>query len=216
MWERLREEWRICLTLAWESYCEGSVPIAAVVTESGGKIVSRGRNRIAVTSPPEKGQIVGGPLAHAEVNALLPLNGLGVEVSSCELFTLVEPCPLCIGAICMAGVKKVSYAARDTWSGSVNLLDASPYLRWKRIEAIPPEDRELETLIHMLQVDHQLSDGHPRANDVIEKWRTHYPEDVRKGQNLYESGETRRMRRSGLSALDAVNHLYPWIGAGTV
>ena len=151
MWDTLAEPWKVCLTLAWESFCEGSVPIGSVITGAGGRILAAGRNRRAADPAGEPGQISGSLLAHAEVNALLRLDLESTDVRSCELYSAVEPCPLCIGAICMAGIKVVRYAARDTWAGSTNLLGASPYLVRKAIRSFPPEDARLETAVQMLQ-----------------------------------------------------------------
>lgn len=211
MWNRLPEAWRVSLSLAWESYCEGSIPIAAVVTDGQGKIVSRGRNRSGGAPSVEANQIGGNQLAHAELNALLALDERAVDVRACQLHTLVEPCPLCIGAICMSGLKQVRYAARDSWSGSIDLLEASSYLRWKQIEAIPPEDTELETLIHMLQVDRQLQSGHARAREVIEKWAVRDPEGVRLGRILFESGSLARLQADGASPTEVVTALHRWM-----
>ena len=208
MWNKLIEPWQVCLSLAWQSYCEDSIPIASVIVNSDGNIISQGRNRKSAPLEPNENQIIGGPLAHAEINALLALDWSSIDPYSIELFTTVEPCPLCIGAICMSGVKKFRYAARDTWSGSTNLLDASEYFRWKRIEVIPPENPELEKIIHMLQVEGQLTHNHPRAQDVLKKWSTSYPEHVRKGRYLFESGDLARMRSDGNSAREVIDRLH--------
>jgi tRNA(adenine34) deaminase len=208
MWNSLIETWQACLVLAWESYCEGSIPIASVVVNSEGNIISRGRNRKSTPFEANENQIGGGPLAHAEINALLALDWSNTDPYAIELYTTVEPCPLCIGAICMSGVKKFRYAARDTWSGSTNLLNASPYLQWKSIQAIPPADPKLETIIHMMQVEGQLAHNHPRAKDVLRKWSEFYPEDVHKGRYLFDSGELTRMRSEGIPARDVIDRLY--------
>jgi len=49
MWNMLIERWRVCLSLAWQSYCEGSVPIGSVVVDSEGNILSQGRNKKSVS-----------------------------------------------------------------------------------------------------------------------------------------------------------------------
>ncbi len=208
MWDRLSEPWQICLTLSWESYCEGSVPIGAVVVDRQGRLLSRGRNRRSVSSSINHKEITGSQLAHAELNALLALDPTRVEMRTVELYTVLEPCPLCIGAICMAGVKTIRYAARDNWAGSTNLLDASPYLHWKRISAIIPQDRELEMVIHMLQVVDQLRRDYSRTEEVLAKWSLDFPENVRKGRLLFESGELERMCKEDAPAEQGVNFIF--------
>ena len=105
----------------------------------------------------------------------------------------------------MSGIKRVRYAARDAWSGSTDLLEASAYLKWKNIRAIPPQDHEFEKIIHMIQVDDQLIREHLRTREVLEKWSAQYPDDVRRGRLLYKSGELHRIREEGDSAADVVN-----------
>ncbi|MEX2534009.1 MAG: integrase core domain-containing protein [Trueperaceae bacterium] len=45
--ETLTKPWQACLSLAWEAYCAGSLPIGAIITDDQGKILARGRNRLA-------------------------------------------------------------------------------------------------------------------------------------------------------------------------
>ncbi len=208
MWDDLIEPWQACLALGWEAFLEGSRSIGAVVVDVEGSIIAQGRNRVSGQIESQKKQIVGSPLAHAEINALLALDLSSIDVHSVELFTTVEPCPLCIGAICMIGVKKIRFAARDSWSGSTNLLNASPYLRWKQITAVRPEDEELERIVHMLQVCDQLALNHPRTEEVLEKWSVHYPENVRKGRQLYETGELVHLKEDSIPVKDAMNRLF--------
>jgi tRNA(adenine34) deaminase len=207
MWETLSHPWRVCVEQAWQAYCSGSVPIGAVITNETGEILSVGRNRIFDQAPESEKQISGVPLAHAELNALLALDYAEVDPHLCILYSIVEPCPLCIGAICMAGIKNVHYAARDTWSGSTNLLEATPYLRSKSIKAVGPQDSEFETVIQMMQVDCHLRKAHPRVELVLEAWEKD-PEAIRKGRMLFRAGELPRMREEGFSAAEALSRIH--------
>jgi tRNA(adenine34) deaminase len=186
----------------------GSIPIGAVITNETGEILSIGRNRSSDKAPESEKQICGVPLAHAELNALLALDYAEVDPHLCILYSIVEPCPLCIGAICVAGIKNVHYAARDAWSGSTNLLEATPYLRWKSIKAVGPQDSDFETVIHMMQVDCQLRRAHPRVESVLDAWEKEYPEAVRKGRMLFQAGELPRMREEGFSAAEALSRIH--------
>lgn len=49
MYTSLAKPWQVCVDLAWEAYCAGSVPIAAVITNEYGEIVATGRNRLFET-----------------------------------------------------------------------------------------------------------------------------------------------------------------------
>jgi len=73
-WRTLAFPWQACLEEAWLAYRAGSVPIGAVVTDTSGKILSRGRNRIS-ESIADGGYLYGQTLAHAELNTLVTLVG---------------------------------------------------------------------------------------------------------------------------------------------
>ena len=95
-------------------------------------ILSRGRNRRH--EPQGAGNFISGSrLAHAEINALILLPEDHPDRHNWILYTTMEPCPLCIGAIYMIGIRQFHYATRDPWAGSVNLLGATPYMSRKKI-----------------------------------------------------------------------------------
>ena len=130
--EALPEVWRACFELACEALCAGSLPIGSAVVDGDGRIVGRGRNRLAEaveSSPhlPGTPYLTGTPLAHAEVNALLEV-GFRPPGPRPVLFTTTEPCPLCMGAARMVGVGHVVFAARDPWAGCASMAERVPYL----------------------------------------------------------------------------------------
>jgi tRNA(adenine34) deaminase len=98
----------------------GELPIGAVLVLDG-EVVARGRAR----HHEYKSQI-----SHAELNALL--NGgekLWTDFDRAILFTTVEPCPMCLGAVVMADVPHVIYALHDSVVKSKLTLEANPYVR---------------------------------------------------------------------------------------
>ena len=98
----------------------GELPIGAVVVLDGA-IISRGR----ATHQQRKSQ-----LAHAELNALL--NGgdkLWTDYKRAILFTTVEPCPLCLGAVVMADIPHIVFAKHDQVVYSRLSVETNPYIR---------------------------------------------------------------------------------------
>ncbi len=89
---------------------EGEVPVGAVVTLDG-EIVSVGRNRR---------ETVKNALAHAEIEAIdAACRKLGGwRLHKCELFVTLEPCPMCMGAIINARIKRLVYGASDPKNGA--------------------------------------------------------------------------------------------------
>jgi tRNA(Arg) A34 adenosine deaminase TadA len=131
--------WRRAFEIAWESYRAGSFGVGALVVDGSGSVVSEGRNRMAeAVAPP--GQLAGSFLAHAELNALAPLQRGGGH-RELTLITTLEPCLLCASAVVLADVGRVEYAAPDTlWSGVERLPELNPFVagRWpERVGPLP-------------------------------------------------------------------------------
>lgn len=98
----------------------GELPIGAVLMLDG-EIISRGRAR--------HGEFRS-QLRHAELNALLEGGEkLWTDFRRAILFTTVEPCPMCLGAVVMADVPHVIYALHDSVVKSKLTLEANPYMR---------------------------------------------------------------------------------------
>ncbi len=76
-------------------------PFGAVVVRNG-EIIARGYNNVTSSND---------PTAHAEVDAIRKAcQVLGIhQLTECELYTSCEPCPMCLGAIYWARLRKVYY-----------------------------------------------------------------------------------------------------------
>jgi tRNA(Arg) A34 adenosine deaminase TadA len=96
--------------LAWESFRAGSLGIGAAVTWNG-DVVATGRNRLAEDDPGDD-VLAGTSLAHAELNALAKLRW-GTRSDGLELWTTLQPCLQCLGAIRLSPVRKVHVLAPD-------------------------------------------------------------------------------------------------------
>ncbi len=217
LWEELARPWQCCLEEAWLAYCSGSAPIGAVVTDAAGHIIARGRNRIydAVGA----GEYLHGhDLAHAEVNALVTVDYTGLDCQTCALYTTTEPCPLCIGAFYMSGLRELHYASRESWAGSVNMLGTTPYLQRKRIRLFGPADPELEALIVALHVAFTYRrDGFaPRVQWVQDTWLATSAQGVYLGEALFSSGDLPRFAVDHRSARDVMNHVARDLGRWTM
>lgn len=99
----------------------GDVPVGAVVV-CDGEIIARAHNERECAQD---------PTAHAEVLALRrAAQQLGRRrLSGCSLYVTLEPCPMCAGALVMAGVDEVFFGAYDSrcgCAGSVYALTEDP------------------------------------------------------------------------------------------
>lgn len=130
-----------CIEEGWEAYRHNSLPHGAVITDAEDRIVARGRNRIREQGDAGR-QVTGNRLAHAELNALMELDWRAVNVYTCKLYSLIEPCAMCIGAVRMAHMQTVSYAVRDGGAGGTTLIDKTPFFQDGHIQVTGPQDND--------------------------------------------------------------------------
>jgi tRNA(adenine34) deaminase len=187
LWQTLSLLWQTAVSLAWESYCAGSLPIGAVIVDEDGRIVALGRNSIHETE--SSSPLQGSRLAHAEMNALVALGQSGIKAERCTLYSTMEPCVMCMGAIRMMRVGAVHFAGHDPFAGSACLVETAPYQALGPLPLYPLENKTLADLLLVLMVDAMLRTGRdswvdfvasavPQANLVIEL-----------GQQLFTTGE---------------------------
>ena len=104
---------RRALDLAEAAAARGEVPVGAVVVDpASGEIIGEGAN----------GPIGGhDPTAHAEIVALRQAaRGLeNYRLPGLHLYTTLEPCAMCAGAISFARIGKLIFAADDPKGGAV-------------------------------------------------------------------------------------------------
>jgi len=105
------------ITEAQAAEAAGEVPIGAVIMHQN-EIIARGQNRVLRDHD---------PTAHAEIVALRQagralenyrLVGEGGEDGGCTLYTTLEPCAMCAGAILHARIARLVYAAPDPKAGA--------------------------------------------------------------------------------------------------
>lgn len=99
------------LALADEAEVAGEVPVGAVVTRDG-VVIAEARNAM-------RGDL--DPTAHAEMVALrLAAASLGrPRLDGCTLWDTLEPCAMCAGAIGLARIERLVFAADDPKGGAV-------------------------------------------------------------------------------------------------
>ena len=88
----------------------GEVPVGAIIV-CNNEIVARGSNRVIADLD---------PTAHAEIDALRAAGrALGnYRLEGCDLYTTLEPCAMCAGAILHARIRRLIYAAPDPKAGA--------------------------------------------------------------------------------------------------
>jgi tRNA(adenine34) deaminase len=107
----LPEPMRLALDAARRAAEEGEVPVGAVVV--------RGTEIVAVTANAMRAGH--DPTAHAEMVALrAAARALGTSrLDECDLWVTLEPCAMCAGAIALARIGRLYFAAADPKGGAV-------------------------------------------------------------------------------------------------
>jgi len=105
---------RRALEEAERAYARGEVPVGALVVR-GEQILGIAHNERETTQD---------PTAHAELLALRRASASAGSwrLTDCTLYTTLEPCPMCAGALHAARVSRLVYAAPDPKAGAAGTL----------------------------------------------------------------------------------------------
>jgi tRNA(adenine34) deaminase len=110
------EEWmQRALHLAREAEKLGEVPVGAIIIDADGKILAATSNRTITDSD---------PTAHAELMALR-IAGMrtgNYRLNGATMYSTIEPCVMCAGALVNARVKRLVFGAHDERFGAVESL----------------------------------------------------------------------------------------------
>lgn len=122
---------REAIRLSIENVANGGGPFGAVIARDG-EIIATGVNRVTANND---------PTAHAEVSAIRSASQRldTFNLSDCEIFTSCEPCPMCLGAIYWARLKKVYYANTKADAKAIGFDDSFIYDEL----ALPQDKRKL-------------------------------------------------------------------------
>ena len=111
MHEALRE--------AKKAFSRDEVPVGAIIVHKG-TIIARAHNQIKMLKD---------PTAHAEMIAITQAaNYLQNErLIGCSMYVTIEPCSMCAGAMVLARIERLVYAAEDPKTGAcgsvINILN---------------------------------------------------------------------------------------------
>ena len=126
------------IRLSEESVKNGGGPFGAVIAKDG-EVVAEASNCVTLHCD---------PTAHAEVSAIRKAaeKMKTFDLSGCSIYTSCEPCPMCLGAIYWARLKKVYFANNKTDAKNIGFDDSFIYDEL----ALPRQERKLasEILLH--------------------------------------------------------------------
>jgi len=106
------EQWmRQALDAAREAQTRGEVPVGTCIV-SDGKLLSVSGNRTRTDCD---------PTAHAEIVALRDASRIAgnYRLTEADVYSTIEPCAMCAGALIQARVRRLVYGAVDEKAGAV-------------------------------------------------------------------------------------------------
>ncbi|MEP6704640.1 MAG: tRNA adenosine(34) deaminase TadA [Acidobacteriota bacterium] len=109
----LDELWmRVALTAAFGAIEIGEVPIGACIVDENGQLRGAGSNRTIIDND---------PTAHAEIGVIRRLAEItgNYRLTGATVYTTIEPCVMCAGALVNARIKRLVFGAHDERFGAV-------------------------------------------------------------------------------------------------
>ncbi len=106
----------LALLEAKKAYALGEVPVGSVIMK-GDKVIGRGHNLK---------ETLRDPTAHAEMLAIrqAAVHEASWRILDAVMYSTLEPCPMCAGAIVMARIPRLVIGARDPRTGAAgSVLD---------------------------------------------------------------------------------------------
>lgn len=139
------------IRLAREAQRVGNLPVGAVISLDG-KVVAEGKNAIWVPKL--------SPNRHAEIEALEAVPPeLWVRAGDMTLYTTLEPCLMCMGAILVHRIGRVVFGSSDSRGGASCVFGHMPPAFEKRLQALewvgpalPQECDELDATVSAMLV----------------------------------------------------------------
>jgi guanine deaminase len=114
-------------------------PFGAVIVREG-EVIARAHNLVLRTHD---------PTAHAEIVAIRRAAAKlkRFDLSDCEIYSTSEPCPMCLAAICWAGIRRVYYGCTRKDAERIGFRDKRLYDLIKKrkpgvVEKVKLERRE--------------------------------------------------------------------------
>ena len=151
-----REYLELAIDTAYRNIGEGGGPFGAVIAYNG-RIVARAGNMVVPSHD---------PTAHAEIEAIRQASALlGThDLGECVLYASCEPCPMCLGAIYWAGIRRVVYASDRHRAAAAGFDDEMIY-----------NELALDNSERSIVMERGLRD---QGDNVLRKWEE-YPDKVR-------------------------------------
>ena len=187
--------WDLCLDMCIEAIRAGSLGISAVIVDPSGGVVAKGRNQL-FDDADSCNMIRNTIVSHAELNALANLPPEHRSNRDLTIYTTVEPCPMCMGALSMSRVRRVVIASRDDHAGATRLIEKDEYLKSRGFQVIfiGGEHERLFFVLHSYSL--VVNRGLPLTHRFFETVGSRYEAELSRLPELLQNEEFRAAIRS--------------------
>lgn len=102
---------RLAIKEAYFASCEDEVPVGAIVVYKN-KVIARAHNQV---------ELLKDSTAHAEMLALTQAQAFlkSKWLPECTMYSTIEPCLMCTGALVLSRIERIVYAASEPRSGAL-------------------------------------------------------------------------------------------------
>ena len=125
------------------------------------------------------------------------------------VYTTVEPCPQCAGAVAMSSIRGLSYAAPDPWAGVADILTGHRYVSSKQIR-VGRAPADVQSAALRMVLTSFLESGHQTSAPFMQSFRA-FAEDMRAAQLLNDSGTLRHLRERQAKLDEVLLALHPHV-----
>ena len=153
---------RLALEEAEAAYVAGQVPIGCVIVDENGEVIAQAHNEIHRRNS---------KIAHAEMLALAEANPPSDDerVRGWTLYSTVEPCFMCLGAIVMTHIGTIVWGSDDRLLQTHEILDKHPYLNSRRLRTIACPDEAVAKRSHEMNISYWETQGRPDIVRLLKK-----------------------------------------------
>lgn len=203
-WDGLAAPWRTALGLAWDAYRAGTSADGAVIVDPEGLPVARARDSVFDVSSGGSHRM----LAHAAVGAIGELAPT-TRHESFTLYTAIEPCALCMGAVLTSSVGKVWFASLDPYAGASHMSVANPHTARLNTVVQGPLDPPFSTFCAALRLELYMRIN-PNGS-LAGTYRALAPEITDVASRLLEDSVLHKAASRQLTVADTFDFVWPYI-----
>lgn len=201
--------WKKIFELNWQSVCNGSKAISALLIDEKGNIISEARNQVGETAIPNP------RVCHAESECIRNLDiSKYPNLKAYTLFCALEPCPMCMGTAAMSGIHNFVIACKDDYGGAMELAKYNKLLQRRNfnITYLPEPFGDIQRGFQFIK-ELLYEKNSAKLSEIEEDFNVHNARGVKAAKMIFEDGWFNGKSPSDYTAEQIFDRLAELIGA---